>query len=194
MRVFLLFPVVALLLSCAHAVSIEDGKSNPPIVFEAPPDWSLVTNRRVLKNRLVVFETQEGCCFVRIESIVEGKQARSLPLDVLADADTLSRGRSLGLNMELQGSQDILVAGRRAWATTYRFTHGPHSRQGSNVYMRAGPYLVVVTLQGVDDMSPQMVVQWGQFLETLDLPNWPAPEETLFSPESDPEMEIFLGE
>ncbi len=194
MRAFFLFSMVAMLFSCAHAVSIEDGKSSPPIVFETPPDWSLVTNRRVLKNRLVVFETQEGCCFVRIESIVEGKEARSLPLDVVADADTLSRGRSLGLNMELQGSQDILVAGRRAWATTYRFTHGPHVRQGSNVYLRAGPYLVVLTLQGLDDMSPQMVVQWGQFLETFSLPDWPAPSETLFSPESDPEMEIFLGE
>jgi len=189
-----LFSTIALLFSCAHAVSIEEGTAKPPIVFETPSDWGVVTNRRVLRNRLVVFESKEGCCFVRIEAILEGRRARELPLDVLADADTLSRGRSLGLNMELQGSQDILVAGRRAWATTYRFTHGPHARQGSNVYLRAGPYLVVVTLQGVDGLSPKMVVQWGEFLETLAFPDWPAPKDTLFQPESDPDLEIFLSE
>ena len=164
------------------------------MVFEAPKGWPLVKNKKYFRNRLVVFEAPDDCCFLRIEALYEGAKARSLPLEMVGDASTLARGRNLGYRTELLGSQEILLADRRAWATTYRFTHGPHARIGSAVYVRGGPYLVVLTLQGLEDMSPEVIAIWSTFLDAFALPEWEAEKLPLFEIEQDPEMEIFLGE
>jgi hypothetical protein len=107
---------------------------------------------------------------------------------------TLGRGRNLGYRTELLGSQEILVAERRAWATTYRFTHGPHGRTGSSVYLRADRFLVILTLQGLDNMPTEVIPMWSAFLDSFALPEWAAEEVPLFEPEADPELEIFIGE
>jgi len=177
-----------------RAVSMEGRKSVSPMAFEAPAGWPLVKNKKFFRNRLVVFEAPDDCCFLRVEVLHEGAKVRSLPLDMVADTSTLGRGRNLGYRTELLGSQEILVADRRAWATTYRFTHGPHSRMGSSVYLRGGPYLVVLTLQGLDDMPPEVISLWSAFLDGFALPEWEPEVLPLFQIEQDPEMEIFLGE
>lgn len=182
------------LLACAPAVRLENGMAQSPLVFQSPLHWELVKNQRVFRNRLVVFEAPDDCCFIRVEALVEGNEARSLPLSIVADVHTLGRGRNLGVHMELLGSQDILVAERQAWATTYRYTHGPHARTGTSVYLRADRYLVVLTLQGLDDMPLAVVPLWDAFLESVQLPEWAPEDVPLFEPESDPELKVFLGE
>ena len=172
----------------------EQREAVTPIGFAQPLGWELVKNRRYLKNRLVVFEAEDDCCFMRLEVVPEGAAARTMPLDVVADTLTLTRGRDLGLKVELLESQEIDVADRRAVATTYRVVHGPHSRFGTSVHLRASEFLVVLTLQGLDPLSTGVLEQWGQFLDSVRLDAWPAPEEPLFEPELDPEDQIFLGD
>ena len=192
--VWLSFGLGAILPSCGPAVHFEQQSAVSPLEFEQPVGWKLVKNRRYLKNRLVVFEAQDNCCFLRLEVVPEGGDARQMPLDVVADTLTLSRGRELGLHIELLESQEIAVDDRRAVATTYRMSHGPHSRMGTSVHMRASEYLVILTLQGLDPLSTGVLDQWGRFLDSVRLDDWPAPQEPLFEPESDPEYRIFLGE
>jgi hypothetical protein len=189
-----LFSLQLGLFACAPAVRVENGLAQPPLVFQSPIGWELVKNQRIFRNRLVVLEAPDDCCFIRLEALVEGEEARGLPLDIVAEVHTLGRGRNLGLHMELLGSQDILVADRQAWATTYRYTHGPHARTGSSVYLRGGRYLVVLTLQGLDDMPVAVIPLWDAFLESVQLPEWAPEDLPLFEPESDPELEIFLGD
>ena len=190
----LIFGLGTLLSSCGPAVHFEQQLAVSPVGFEQPVGWNLVKNRRYLKNRLVVYEAQDDCCFLRLEVVPEGGDARQMPLDVVADTLTLSRGRDLGLRVGLLESQEIAVADRRAVATTYRMLHGPHSRMGTSVHLRASEYLVILTLQGLDPLSTGVLEQWGRFLDSVRLDDWPAPEEPLFEPESDPEYRIFLGE
>ena len=164
------------------------------MVFESPSGWPLVKNQKFFRNRLVVFEAPDDCCFLRVEALFEGAKVRALPLEMVADASTLGRGRNLGYRTELLGSQEILVADRQSWVTTYRFTHGPHSRMGSSVYLRGGPYLVVITLQGLEDMPSEVIALWSAFLDSFALPEWEAEDVPLFEIGQDPEMEIFLGQ
>jgi hypothetical protein len=193
-KALIFWPMVFGLMACSAAVRMEKGVAQSPMVFQSPPAWELVKNKRVFRNRLVVFEAPDDCCFIRVEALYEGQKARALPLDIVADVHTLGRGRNLGVHMELLGSQDILVAERQAWATTYRYTHGPHARTGSSVYLRGGPYLVVLTLQGLDTMPVAVVPIWDAFLESVDLPEWEAEDVPLFAPETDPGLKVFLGE
>lgn len=192
-RFLFLLPLLGL-FACVHAVRMEDGVAQGPFVFQSPQDWELVKNQRIFRNRLVVFEGPDDCCFIRVEGLFEGEPARALPLEIVADIHTLGRGRNLGYKTELLGSQDILVADRQAWATTYRFTHGPHARQGSSVYMRGGPYLVVLTLQGLDDMPQSIIPVWGAFLDSFQLPDWVAEDLPLFEPEPEEDLRVYLGE
>ena len=186
--------LASVLSGCGPAVHFDQQRAVEPMGFEAPLGWELVKNRRYVKNRLVVFEAQDDCCFLRVEVVPEGHAARQMPLDVVADTLTLSRGRDLGLQVELLESQEIDVADRRAVATTYRLVHGPHSRLGTSVHLRASEYLVVLTLQGLDPLSTGVLEQWGRFLDSVRLDAWPAPEEPLFEPELDPEYRIHLGD
>lgn len=182
------------LVGCGPAVHMDQQRSVDPMGFEQPLGWDLVKNRRYFKNRLVVYESQDDCCFLRVEVVPEGRDAREMPLDVVADTLTLSRGRDLGLQVELLDSQEIAVADRRAVATTYRVVHGPHARLGTSVHLRASEYLVVLTLQGLDPLSTGVLEQWGRFLDSVTLEAWPAPEEPLFEPELNPDYRIYLGD
>jgi len=60
--------------------------------------------------------------------------------------------------------------------------------------LRGGPYLVVLTLQGLDTMPVAVVPIWDAFLESVDLPEWEAEDVPLFAPETDPGLKVFLGE
>ena len=60
--------------------------------------------------------------------------------------------------------------------------------------MRGGPYLVVLTLQGLDDMPQSIIPVWGDFLDSFALPEWEAENVPLFVPETDPGLEVFLGD
>ena len=182
------------LVACPRAVEMGPSGALGPMVFTSPKGWTLVKNQKVFFNRLVVYEQDEDCCFIRVEAIREGDVARKERLSVVAEALTLSRGRNLGLRMELLGSQDILAGERRAWATTYRFEHGPHSRMGTAVHMRGGPYLVILTLQGLEPFDPASLEAWDAFLSSFRLPDWPGVEETLFEPETQEELQIYLGD
>ena len=62
------------------------------------------------------------------------------------------------------------------------------------MHLRARVLLVILTLQGLDPLSTGVLEQWGRFLDSVRLDDWPAPEELLFEPESDPEYRISLGE
>ena len=194
MRLRQVLVAALMLVGCGPAVRFELQQSVEPLVFDSPVGWELVKNRRYLKNRLVVFEASDDCCFVRIEAVPEGKRARSLPLDLVSETLTLSRGRRQGIRVELLGSQEILVANRRGVATTYRMRHGPHSRFGTSVHFRASEYLVVLTLQGVDPLSLEVLDQWSLFLDSVDAPQWEAQDEPLFEPEIIPAIDIYLSD
>ena len=182
-----------MILSCGPAVRFEQQKAVEPLIFSAPSGFELVKNRRYLKNRLVVYEATNDCCFVRVEVVSEGADARSMPLDVVSEILTLSRGRRLGLRVELLESQEILVAQRRGVATTYRMSHGPHDRFGTSVHFRAAEFMVVLTLQGLDPLPLEVLEHWSLFLDSVEAPAWPVPDEPLFEPEVDPVFDIDLG-
>ena len=195
MRNWLFLGWVALgLVACPRAVQMGPNGAEGPMVFDSPDGWSVVKNQQVFFNRIVVYEESHDCCFLRIEAIREGDTARNERLSVVAEALTLARGRHLGLRTELLGSQDILVAERRAWAPTYRFDHGPLSRMGTSVHLRGGPFLVILTLQGLEPLEASSLQVWDTFLSSFQLPIWPAVEETLFEPETDETLQIYLGD
>jgi hypothetical protein len=170
------------LFGCPHAVEVSGEHLHGRMVLETPPQWTVVKNRRLFGNHLVVLRSPDGCCLLQAQLIREDFKSRSLPLHIVADTLSIGGAHNRGLHSELLGGNTIDLDGREAWATVLRRHYGPHERLYTTVITRTPEHVVQLSLEA-PFMAPLSVTSaWQHVIETFSLPQDPPGESPLFEP------------
>jgi len=156
----------------------------------APPGWEVTRNRRWFNNHMFTLTAPDGRDAINIELIKETGKTRDLPLVLMSDVLAMNIGRKVGVEPELIGQNELLVANRQAWATTLIRRHGPNERLASVVTLRGQDHIVMLTLNTVPGGISSSALAWQLVIDTFDLPTEPVPpdppmEDLLMFPPSD---------
>ena len=182
--------LLALNAGCVHAASPVVQPSGTQVMWQGhfevaePPGWEVTRNRKWFNNHVFTFTSPDGRDAINIELIKESQKTRDLPLVLMSDALAMNIGRKVGVQPELLGQNELLVANRQAWATTLVRHHGPNKRLASVVTMRGQDHVVMITLNTVTGSMGETALAWQLVLDTFDLPTEPVPP--------DPPMEDLL--
>ncbi len=173
------------LLGCVRAVKPNGDLWVGDFALDAPSSWEITRNYRFLGNSFFTLTAPDRGSAITVEMIRETHRQRRLPLRLVSDVLTVNVGRASGIEAEVIAQHELLVAERRAWATTAVRRHGPQERLASQVALRGERHVVLVTLHTPLGGVPGASLAWQRVLDSLALPGEPAPADI-------PMIDLFL--
>lgn len=172
-----------LALGCAAVHPIPD--SHPPTLggrFEVtvPQDWTVERNVKGPLGQHLALHAPTGESSITIDLVREDRRSRELPLSLVVDTYAVELGRGRGIASEHLAQDELVVADRRAFATTVQRQIGPYQRLASTVGLRGDDHLAVLTLHTVPEAPSTVTQAWDVVLESFALPLDPPPDEPPF--------------